>query len=346
MLTFVRMPDEEDWGLTGLANAGLTFASAGYRNVKAELDVDLSVGENVLFDVSRAYIKVRFPWFRATLGKNRISWGEGVMFNAGDLIAASSGMATDLTQDVFHDQGVWMAEGYIPLGRFSFLELVVLPPVPELFPVEMPSINDTAAGARVYLKPLGIKTEAGYLFRAAEERVDMQHVPYLSLQWHLLVDWQVSASTTIPGKEREDEDLGDELLDELKISWGVFHMHSFPGGASLSLRLESMIRPEGSWEPVEHTSPDDSSESTPENYGILLYPEIVFRPSSSLALIGRSVVSPVDASALLTLGSSWNVYQGFSLLGFFILQAGGEDDLFGWDREGDIAVTLGMEFAF
>lgn len=398
MLTFAGMPEDDDLIFTGLGDAGVTFSSKGNKNVKAELDLELTVGENTLFDVSRAYIKVRFPRFRSVLGKNRISWGEGVMFNAGDLIAPSSGFSTDLTQSVFHDAGVWMVEGYIPLGRFAFAEIVVLPPVPTLFPIELttflnqamagmpggadgttggtpaigapgaasaeagagialPSVKETALGGRIYLKPLGIKTEAGYLFEGAEKAVDMKHRPYLSLQWHLLVDWQVSASTTIPGEENAGKELSEEVLDSTEISWGIFHMHNFRSGGSISLRLESMVRPAGSWEPIDHSAedgtaaagasePDAEGSGSEEQYGILLYPEIVISPTTSLSFIGRSVFSPIDASGLFTVGTSWNVYQGFTLLGFVSLQGGGPNDLFGWDRAGDFTVNLGMEFAF
>ncbi len=389
MLSLARTPENDgsEWLFTALGDAGVTFSSRGNKNVKAELDLDLTVGQNVLFDVSRAYIKVRFPWFRSVLGKNRISWGEGVMFNAGDLIAPSSGFSTDLTQSVFHDAGVWMVEGYIPLGRFAFAEIVVLPPVPTLFPVELttalsqavsgvpgeadgtpppesvagltlPSIEETALGGRIYLKPLGIKTEAGYLFEGAQEAVNMKHRPYLSLQWHLLVDWQVSASTIIPGEASEGKELSEEAWENTEISWGLFHMHNFRRGGSISLRLESTVRPAGSWEPIEHSvengtvtaieGPEEteSGERSGEQYGILLYPEVVISPTSSLSFIGRSVFSPIDASGLVTVGTSWNIYQGFTLLGFVSVQGGGPKDLFGWDRAGDFAVNLGMEFTF
>lgn len=43
----------------------------------------------VAIEVPRAYVKLRFPWMRVTLGKTRLSWGQGLPFNAGDLIFGS-----------------------------------------------------------------------------------------------------------------------------------------------------------------------------------------------------------------------------------------------------------------
>lgn len=385
MLTLVNMPFDEDWMFTGLGTVGVSFLSEGNKNVKAQLDMDLTVADNVLFDVSRAYVKVRFPVFRSVLGKNRISWGEGVMFNAGDLIAATSGMVADLTQDVYHDQGVWMAEAFIPFGRFSFGELVVLPPVPTLFPVELgtafenlttggdgtedlseslspsPTIEDTALGGRIYLKPFGIKTEAGYLYNGEEQL----HQPYLSLQGHLLVDIHASASTGIPTDQfvedtqeaqeeareldpdkdvDEKEEIREDVIKEqTEISWGLFWLYNFRSGASISLRLESMIKPWAEWEPIEY---DPENEEVEEDYGILLYPEIVVSPTQGLSFIARSVFSPIDFSGLFTLGTSWNIYQNFSILGYTSIQAGHREDLFGWDRNGDFSVSIGFEFTY
>ena len=353
MLTLATMPFDEDWMFTGLGTAGVSFLSEGNKNVKAQLDMGLTIAENVLFDVSRAYVKVRFPVFRSVLGKNRISWGEGVMFNAGDLIAATSGMVTDLTRDVYHDGGVWMVEAYIPFGRFSFGELVVLP--------SAPTIEDTALGGRIYLKPFGIKTEAGYLYNGEKQL----HQPYVSLQGHLLVDIHASVSTGIPtdtlvedtqdaqkaarkldpGEEvDEKEDIREDIIkDHTKVSWGLFRLYNFRSGTSLSLRLESMIKPWAEWEPIEY---DPENEEVEEDYGILIYPEIVVSPTQGLSFIARSVFSPIDFSGLFTVGANWNIYQNFSILGYSSVQAGHREDLFGWDRDGDFSVSIGFEFTY
>jgi hypothetical protein len=54
----------------------------------------------------------------------------------------------------------------------------------------------------------------------------------------------------------------------------------------------------------------------------------------------------MDLSAVYILGTSWNVYQGFKVLGFFSIQSGEETDIYGWNRMGDISFTVGSEFKF
>lgn len=358
LLTAISTPSEDTWSMAGVGTGTVRFEASGLKNVKAQLDMDLVVTDRALLDVSRFYVKVRFPWFRATVGKNRISWGEGTMFNAADLIAASSGVVTDLTQDMYHDQGVWMVETYIPVGRFSFIELALLPPVPDLLTMTIPAIDELEAGGRVYFKPLGIKMEAGYLYSGKEG----MHFLYAGVQGHLFVDWHLSASTGIPEKGAD----WDDLPEGLSISAGVYKLHNFRSGASLLLRLESMIRPNGLWEPMtledgsaslagvgsEEYTPStqsgtpDTDTHPAEAYGLLLYPELVFSPITSLSILGRSIISPVDGSALVTAGVQWNVFQGFDLLGFITIQAGGPKDAFGWDRDGDVSAVMGFRVTF
>ena len=113
---------------TAASRAEVTFRSTGNSNVKAQLTMEADVADTALIDVSRAFIKARFPAFRLTLGKTRLSWGEGFMFNAGDVIFDSLSTSADLTADEIRTRGTWLASAYIPLGRFSFAEAVLLPP--------------------------------------------------------------------------------------------------------------------------------------------------------------------------------------------------------------------------
>jgi hypothetical protein len=142
----------------------------------------------------------------------------------------------------------------------------------------------------------------------------------------------------------EKEEIREDIIkDQTKISWGLFWLYNFRSGASFSLRLESMIKPWAEWEPIEY---DPENEEVEEDYGILLYPEIVVSPTQGLSFIARSVFSPIDFSGLFTLGTSWNIYQNFSILGYTSIQAGHREDLFGWDRDGDFSVSIGFEFTY
>jgi hypothetical protein len=335
--------------LAGTLESSLELQSRGNPNVKGYFQLEtLLAGGFLVLDVPRAYVKVRFPWFRTMLGKNRVSWGDGFVFNAGDVVfGATEAIAGDLTAETLRDETAWLAEVYLPLGSFSFLEGVIFPydlqagalvtgfggagseelseSAALLSPVRF---QELAGGIRGAFKPGATTVEAGFFSSGREG----EHRPYLSLHGHLLVDWNLSASLAIPIVEPEWR----EWDDWLALSAGLFHLIGLPLDRSLSVRLEAGIRPGLSW----RESPGGSA------YGIYLFPELVFTPSNTLSLQLRCLFSPVDLSALTAASVSWNVYQGLTVLGHFSFMAGDKDDLYAWNRDFAVACSLGLEFIY
>jgi hypothetical protein len=128
-----------------------------------------------------------------------------------------------------------------------------------------------------------------------------------------------------------------DLEESFKISWGLFHLQSLASGMSLSFRLEGLVKPCASWIEKE----GDSSE-----YSFMLYPEISLLVNESLTYLLRSVVSPVDLSALITAGMYWNIYEGFKILSFLSVQAGETTDIYGWNKPGGIIFSCGFQFIY
>ncbi len=340
---------EDGVSAAGVTQAELSFRSTGNRDVKGELVLNADVGETAVLDIHRAYIKSRFPGLRLTMGKTRLSWGEGFLFNAGDLLFGSTGTGVDLTADELRTAGKWLGAVNIPLGRFSFAELVYLPPQGDLLDYridsrlyssgasseepELSSESVPSGGGRIVLKPLGVKTEAGYYYNAPEE----SHDHYLSLQGNLFVDWHLSAGTSLAAADPTAE----EWLENLAISFGLSHMLRVGYDTKLNMRLEGLFRPEAAWQ----------AESG-EEYGIYLYPELNLIPDDRKNIFYRAVVSPVDISAVHTLGGSWNIYQDFDLLTYAGFNSGESGDTFAWDAEAGGGrypgwfVTLGCEFTY
>ncbi|MCX7029806.1 MAG: hypothetical protein NTU62_06750, partial [Spirochaetes bacterium] len=152
---------EGDWALVTMGTARVS-AAVSSENVKAEVAVDALLGDGIVASLARASIGVRFPSFRLTVGKARLSWGEGVAFNAGDLLfGGASPTGLDLTAEALRDDAAWLASVYVPMGRFSFAEAVVLPPplnIAEFLanPLTAPDPSELALGGRVVGKLLGI----------------------------------------------------------------------------------------------------------------------------------------------------------------------------------------------
>jgi len=320
-------------------------AARSSQEGRGQLQVDAWVADGLYLDVPRAWVRVRLPWFRLTAGKSRLSWGEGFVFNAGDVLFGSlDPLRGDISAESLRDQTAWLAALYVPLGPFSFLEAAVLPfgasglggglrvALTGLAGLIAPRpFADLAGGAglRGVFRAGGIKIEPGWYttWEAGEHR------PYLSLQGHLLLDWNLSAVLGIPLREPDWSEAGEWLA----LTGGLFHLARLGGSRSLSLRLEAALRPGAAWQ-------EQPGASDPV-YGLLLFPEAALALSDTLALQLRALVSPVDGSGLALLGASWSLYQGLKLFGYVAAMAGDSDDLYGW-HQGGPALTLGAEFTY
>ena len=337
--TLLRV-SENDWAMLTLGTARVSIAATS-ESVKAELAADGLLGENVVATLSRASVAARFPWFRITMGKARLAWGEGVVFNAADLLYGSSSAAgLDLTAETLRDDAAWMAAVYVPLGRFSFAEAVVLPPPLDVAAfiadpaAPLPDTAETATGGRIVGRLAGIKTEAAYLYRGATGT----HSIAASLQGNLFVDWHLSASASLPAVSPRIEDIGESLL----LSAGLFHLQRLGPRASLSLRLEALAAPAGAWQEVDPAPPPAPATV----YGLLLYPEISLALDSAVSLAARALVSPVDGSALIVSSIGVSVHKGLSLLGMASVSIGDETDSWSWSRQAGLSFALGCALSY
>jgi hypothetical protein len=323
--------------------ASLDLDSEGNKNVKGYFRLDSYIGQYVGIDVPQAYLKVRLPGFRLTMGKTRVSWGDGFVFNAGDVVFGSmETISGDLSGATLRSETAWLGAVYVPLGAFSFVEAVVLPyGVPDPEAEEEPFTSDPlSASLPIHLHQLsgGIRgafklgrttLETGYY---ASGRTKAEHRPYLSLHGHLLVDWNLSAAIAIPMF-----DLNWEQWDRwLGISAGLFHLVNLGLNRTLSFRLEAAIHPGADWKEM----------AAGRDYGLFLFPEVAFSPTDTLSLQLRSLISPVDLSTFNFLSVSWNIYQGLNIFSNLSIPIGDGDDQYQWDQDLLTAWTVGMEFVY
>lgn len=275
--------------------------------------------------IHKAYFRARFPSFRLTAGKTRLSWGDGMLFNAADVLYGSSDTSVNLTQAELRGETGWMSSINYPLGFFSFAEVVILPS-------DDNSPQNMGFGARLYTTVGETKMEGGYLSKL--ENNTRVHKPYVSLQGNVGPDWYLASSLTIP----QSGNIAKETFDSWMISGGLFHIQYLEADKNLSLRLEFLTRPAGNW---KFEGQDDA------DCPLLLYPEIVYAPNSSLSWSLRSIISPLDFSANLTVGAIWSVFEGFSLVGNLSSAFGESGDLFKFrDQKSFVSLTLGASWIF
>jgi hypothetical protein len=331
-LSGLTRDENQELAIYGVGKTALNFDSLGNPDVRAQLELDTIVTDSIMPDVKRAFVKVRFPGFRITAGKTRESWGEGFLFNAGDVIFGSMEPIADLSETILRDETAWLVDLYVPLGQFSHIEGIVLPYAPDAEGAEiLNSVYDMRGGGRIVTKLLGIKIEGGYLFKADQAL----HHPYISFQGNLFFDLQLSAAMEIPARDPTAKDIENGFT----VSFGLMRIFSTDEAGTWTVRLEGALRPFGLWQ--EAAAADEDTE-----YGLLLYPEVDYAPDDFLSFQLRSIISPFDASAVISLGCTYNIYQGLSILATAAVQIGDENDIFGWERAGDFALLLGLEYIF
>ncbi len=345
------------WVGMGAGKASYALEQRGNRNVRSQFEFSASFSPAVAglpeasFAVERAYAKFRFSELRGTVGKAPYSWGEGLIFNVADIIF-SRGTGTNLMQQEFEDRTTWRTSLSWYLGPFSFLEVMLIPAplavltdedTGELTGYSLPELEDSRVGLRWVSKLWDIKTEAGYLLDGSNgvevedeeaarailsgESIAYQdgsyyHRPYLSLQGNLGVDWHISASLELPDRGEISENIEEGLL----LSSGIYSLIPANYDDTIGFRIESLIHPAGAWE-------ERSSAEADAVYGFYGYGEISYDFDSGVILALRSLVNPIDLSARVSPGLSWNVFQGFTLLGYATLQTGESGDTYPWDPQ-------------
>lgn len=357
---------ENDGSWSGMAAGMATYSlqQTGNRSVRSELELSALISPtspelpDASFSVGKAYTRFRHSDFRGTIGKAPFSWGEGLIFNVADTMFLS-GTGTDLMQSEFEDASAWLAGASWYFGPFSFVELIVTPDVIETTRDEtgqvsgysLPAAEDLRAGARFVGKPGAIKAEAGYLFdgrdgypisvdgetaaddsggdsglplsnSAALQEGGYYHRPYLSLQGNLVVDWHLSASLEFTDSGTFTGNAEKGLL----ISSGLYSLIPIGYDDTIGFRLESLIHPDGRW---------SEQSGVTEGYGAYGYGELTYDFGSGVALTLRSLVNPVDVSARISPGLTWNLFQGFTLLGYARVQTGDSDDTYPFESETD-----------
>jgi hypothetical protein len=336
-------PDGPEAKLVPAGLGTIKINSVGNQNVRAYLQLSADLGISYALAVDRAYLRTRFETMRLTLGKTRLSWGEGLVFNAADVLMGSADTNVNFSAEEYRSESAWLAAAYLPLGRFSFIEAVVMPPqivINPLDPASMdpsafPPLSDSGAGLRVgfQLESLGdMAIETGYYY--AGERDD--HSAYLSLQGGAGINFHLSASMGLPTGVILDGPDGDDLLDGLLVSGGLYGLPDIGRRFSLSLRSELLYRPGAPFQ----------AEADRKDYGLFAFAEASLGIDQLATVYLRSILSPVDASALIYAGTSFALYQGFSLYADLSAQAGEASDVFPNRELGGYALRTGVRFVY
>ena len=272
----------------------------------------------------------------------------GSLFTAGDLLFGAEGLdEADFTRpsDV-RDETAWLTAAYFPIGALGYLEAVGLPPLPPVAglgsagtpgdppDIVVPSVSESRAGVRIHLATGPLSVEPAYLYDGRDDA----HRVALSLGSAVLgADVYASGSLAVPAGGGALPRVQELLRERSRVSAGVFRSYTVGYDQTLNARLEALVRPGGAW---------DNVGTRTAHYGLLLHPELVYLPGRTVTILSRAVVSPIDGSAEITAGATWNIFQGFTALAFGVVQIGDEVSVYGWDRDGSVAVSAGFRYEY
>ncbi len=290
-------------------NVLINLDSVGFKNVKTDMGVNLTFNSNSpnpSFSLDHLTIKARFPSFRLTFGKTRLDWGEGNLFNAGNVLFNSTSYSVPLLNDSVILEREWLGAVTIPLSSFSFLEGAIILP-------DDGDVMGLKGGIRYYSSEGSVKIDTG--ISAGGGNI----TPHLSIMGNIGIDASISTSFGLP--------VNSEALPVFKESWNItgtlFHIFSFMSQDTLSVRIEILYAPYASGEELP----------------LFLYPSLQYGFSNGISLYAQSIVSPIDLSASISLGGSWNIFEGLTINSFMQTAIGDDDDVFTY---GNVAFSIGL----
>lgn len=313
----------EEWQLATSGLGTVTFEGVGSRNVRGEIALTVPADPVPALAVERAFIRFRLPWFRMTLGGAPLSWGEGILINAGDLPNPAYDPTADILSGDFRADPVWQVQLYVPMGPFSFVEVVALPPLADPATGTFPAFAEVRSGARAYVDADLVALQLGYLYE------DPFHRFYTSLQGSLGVDLYLVLAHEI---EAGIADPFEQVLDSITLSAGGFTSFDLGRDMVLAVRLEGEIVPQE----LEDGLPGAASLASTIDWTL--------GPTVNLGL--QALLAPVDPSTLLAASVSWNVDQGLTLLSLVQANVGGSTAIFATDAYAGVTFTVGARYFY
>lgn len=296
-------------------NAIVTLSSSGYKNIKADIAVNAGFSSEEklpTIELDRITIKARFPSFKVLIGKTRLDWGEGTLFNAGNVLFEDTNYSVPILNNSPVLDRAWLSAITFPLSSFSFLEGAIIVP-------ETGKIEELKGGLRYYNSEWGVKFETGLSFR------DESLTPHVSFMGNIGVDASLSASVDI-SLAGEDS---THLKESITLSSRLFHTCSFLNQDTLHLTLEALYTP----------FPKD------DTLALFLYSIVQYGFSNGISLSLNSIISPLDLSASLSARGSWNIFEGVVISGAINTAIGESGDIFSYDK-GMSSFSIGLSSLF
>jgi len=304
----------------------LDLRSQGAENTRGQLTLNISYSEGIFLDISRAYVKYSLPEVRWTLGKTLASWGEGMVFNAGDLLFPDFDPSGTLSAESVKDKSLWLAGLNVPLGDLSFFEILGgAPGINLLTPGPLPPWFEGALGGRGYFDMEVLALQLGYLYSGEGK----EHRSFLGFNtaWDTF-NFYGNAASSLPSNLFVHPSPTQVLLDSFSFSLGFFQSLTTGWERRFSYRFEAQGK-------------SSALVSSANIYGEL---SLELEDTQNLTL--RMVYHQEDQSAVGTLLYTWQLDKGFWILVIPSIQLGEPGDKYSWNKVGGMNLTAGFRFVF
>jgi hypothetical protein len=259
-------------------------------------------GFSHLFSVDKAYFKTRIPFFnssfmQASIGKMPVSWGYGLVYNAGDILFAENPSASLLSSltDIgslrsFTD---WAFLLYIPAGDFASVETIFMPPLEPLHIDE----HITRSALRIQVLPYARFLESAELGANLQNNIRLNKIDAVKL--YAGIDGTIFADYNLCSSIEFSQDEGKTISfskNKWLISAAVFY--SF---WKIGLRTELLY----------HPLTESADVFCMLNFSILepLNAQAAYNYSNT----DISLINENNDTHFLSAGLNWTPVKGFSL---------------------------------
>lgn len=188
------------------------------------------------FSIYKAYFKTRIPYIhdsfmRLSIGKMPVSWGYGLVFNAGDILftekpSTSPGGNAGGELSSLRSYTDWAFHMYIPLSDFAVTEAVFLPPLEQHY--TGPDI--TRSAMRLQFLPYARYLETAEIGASLQNNIREKSFNafklYAGIDGTLFIDYNLCSSIEFSPAENKDISF---IKDKWSISAALFYTFSKTG---------------------------------------------------------------------------------------------------------------------